>query len=172
MAIALLLASGLGYLALLGTVVLGLGFRWLWWPLAWHKVTGLGATLGLLLGHSLTLFYFIGTGLHAKELVGQHGLSEEFIERTRLFKKTLFPWVTLGMLTVMATFSLGGGVEMGQVPAWVHWGLALAALLVNGVALLRELFTLSANVMLFEEIAEALQSLRESSHEHPDAARL
>ena len=157
MALALVLINLVSYLALVATVfMVSVASRWLGLDPMWHQRVGLGAALGLLLGHSMTLFYFIGTGKRVKELVAEHGLDGELVTRATLFKQAVFPWALWGMLAVMAAFSVGSGVQVERIPAFIHWGLAIVAVLINLVALLREVLALVANGLLLNEVALAV----------------
>ncbi|PYT36696.1 MAG: hypothetical protein DMF52_05885 [Acidobacteria bacterium] len=55
----------------------------------------------VLFTHTMTLFYFVGTGSRIKKVVGQYALQQAFVDRTRRFKARLFPWLTFTPLVTM-----------------------------------------------------------------------
>jgi hypothetical protein len=102
--------------------------------------------------HTMTLFYFVGTGSRIKKVVRDYRLDEALYRRTLAFKSRLFPWLTFTPLVTMAAFILGGGAHTRMLPAWVHGGLALAALAMNVVAALVAIRCIGENVALIDEI--------------------
>src|SRR5678816_1343864 len=103
-----------------------------------HILFGLFATFLVTLSQSMTMFYFIGTGKHVKDLVISHSITEGFVQRTKVFKARVFPPALWAMLFTMATMILGGGVHTKLIPSWVHLTLAAVALLFNLQAFFRE----------------------------------
>ncbi len=110
----------------------------------------------ILFTHTMTLFYFVGTGSRIKKVVLQYGLSADFFQRTVRFKARLFPWLTFTPLVTMVTFIIGGGAHTRVLPGWVHGTLALAALGMNIVTGIVALQCIAGNVTLIDEIDEAL----------------
>src|SRR3954469_10306285 len=88
-----------------------------------HFLFGFFTTFLVTLSQSMTMFYFIGTGKHVKDLVGNQPSGNEFIRRTKVFKAKVFPTAMWAMLFTMATMILGGGVHTHLIPSWVHLGL-------------------------------------------------
>jgi hypothetical protein len=121
-----------------------------------HVAVALFTTFLLCLSQVFVMFYFIGTGSQIKELVKEKGLPVELWRKTVEFKNRLFGWISAAILLVMATFILGGGVDTGVLPRWTHGALALASVLVNGIALRKELPALSGNEALLGRVADAL----------------
>jgi hypothetical protein len=111
--------------------------------------------------HTMTLFYFVGTGSRIRKVVREHRLPEALYQRTVRFKARLFPWLTATPLVTMAAFILGGGAHTRVLPAWAHGTPALAAVAMNLVTALVALRCLGENVALVDEIDAAL----------PEAAR-
>jgi hypothetical protein len=110
----------------------------------------------ILFTHTMTLFYFVGTGSRIKKVVQQYRLSAEFLRRTVRFKSRLFPWLTFTPLVTMVAFIIGGGAHTRILPAWVHGVLALAALGMNIATAIVALQCIGENVTLIDEIDEAL----------------
>jgi hypothetical protein len=110
----------------------------------------------VLFTHTMTLFYFVGTGSRIKKVVLEYGLDPNLVERTRRFKSQLFPWLTFTPLLTMSAFIIGGGAHTRVVPGWVHGALALLALGMNLVTAFLALRCLGENVSLIDEIDEVL----------------
>lgn len=152
----------LGFLFLASVLLLG------WITYEGYRTTAgsLGATAHIrfalfgivivLFTHTMTLFYFVGTGSRIKKVVRQFGLPPALADRTRIFKARLFPWLTFTPLVTMAAFIIGGGAHTRMIPGWVHGALGLAALLTNLLAAAVAVMCLSDNIVLIEEIDAAL----------------
>ena len=106
--------------------------------------------------HTMTLFYFVGTGSRIKKVVSEYRLPVGLVHRTVRFKARLFPWLTFTPLLTMAAFILGGGAHTGILPGWVHGSLAVAALLANVISMGLAIRCLGENVQLIDEIDAAL----------------
>src|SRR5947208_1514940 len=65
----------------------------------------------VLFTQTMTLFYFVGTGSRIRKVAQRYRLKASFVERTRLLKARLFPWLTFTPLVTMAAFIIGGGVH-------------------------------------------------------------
>src|SRR5882672_1469732 len=48
----------------------------------------------VLFTHTMTLFYFVGTGSRIKKVVREYALEPGLYQRTLRFKARLFPWLT------------------------------------------------------------------------------
>jgi hypothetical protein len=156
---ALLVVGALATIAMLATAVLGYGLPdpFETRDLSNHLLLGVLASLLLLFSHCWILFYLIGTGKALKQAVAEHGLEPEIIEQTKRFKVRSNPWLMLAILFAMATFVVGGGVATKAVPAWVHHGLFLVALVVQVWALRVELEVLTANEKLMRSVDRRLR---------------
>jgi len=117
----------------------------------------------VLFTHTMTLFYFVGTGSRIKKVVHQYGLPFSLAERTVRLKARLFPWLTFTPLATMAAFILGGGAHTHALPGWVHGSLSLLALGMNLVTTVLAVLCISENVVLIDEIDAALP---DSAGEH------
>jgi len=152
----------LGFLFLASVVVLGMitydGYRTTVGALSAgvHIRFALFGMVIVLFTHTMTLFYFVGTGSRIKKVVGQYALPQALVERTRRLKARLFPWLTFTPLVTMAAFIIGGGAHTRLIPGWVHGSLALLALGMNLVTAALAVMSLSDNIVLIEEIDTAL----------------
>jgi hypothetical protein len=96
-----------------------------------HFLLALASTFLLSLAHSMTMFFFIGTGKHLKDLAKEHGLGPGVARETVLYKNRLFPPMMIAILLTMAQFILGAGTHTGVIPAWIHQVLAWITLGAN-----------------------------------------
>ena len=117
-----------------------------------HFSLALGSTFLLSLAHSMTMFFFIGTGKHIKELVREHGLATEIIQETVLFKNKLFPSMMVAILLTMTQFILGGAVHTGVIPVWSHLLLGWMTLLSNVYCMFLEAKYLVSNSELMNSV--------------------
>ncbi len=165
MALALIVWNFLAALALTAAAVAGIGSARDILPVdvypRTHVTLALFGAVMMLFGHSMTIFYFVGTGVRMKELVAEHGITEDLVTPTKRFKMKVFPFATMAMLITMITFIIGGGVDTGTVPSWVHLALATVALILNFMAMNKELWAINANVRLFDHL-ELLVEAKES----------
>lgn len=152
----------LGFLFLASVIVLGMitydGYRTTAGALSAgaHIRFALFGMVIVLFTHTMTLFYFVGTGSRIKKVVRQYTLPQALVDRTRRFKARLFPWLTFTPLVTMAAFIIGGGAHTRVIPGWVHGSLALLALGMNLVTAALAVMCLSDNIALIEEIDTAL----------------
>jgi hypothetical protein len=152
----------LGFLCLVSAVLMGLvtydGFRTSAGRLeaAAHIRFALFGIVVVLFTHTMTLFYFVGTGTRIKKVVREHRLPSGLYDRTLRFKARLFPWLTFTPLVTMGAFILGGGAHTRVLPAWAHGVPALVALVMNLITAVVALRCLGENIALVDEIDEAL----------------
>ncbi len=147
-----------GWLATLGFIAAGVGGYWVEGKegLGNHQLLGLASAVLLLFSHSWIMFYLIGTGKQVKDAVAEHGVDPQKIEETKTYKSRSYPPLMLAIGLAMATFILGGGVDTGVLPPWVHHGLFWATLAAQLRALLIEHRVLAANERLLDGIRREL----------------
>lgn len=121
-----------------------------------HVLLGLMSCLLLLFSHTWIMFYLIGTGKAIKTAVTEHGLSQEWIEKTKEFKNRSYPALTLAIGLVMIMFILGGGVERRVIPTWVHHSLFYVALFAQVRSLWIEHVVLAENRKLWNQVDDQL----------------
>ena len=110
----------------------------------------------ILFTHTMTMFYFVGTGSRIKKVVREYRLEPGLFQRTLSFKARLFPWLTFTPLVTMAAFIVGGAAHTHVWPSWIHGALALASLEMNLVTGFIALQCIGENVVLIDEIDAAL----------------
>jgi hypothetical protein len=161
---AAILAMGVVSLPML-LVTFGMGycirFGWLDVSVITHVKMGLAAVVLLMLTHTTTMFYFMGTGSAVKYEVRDRDLDTSFLRRARAFKGWFFIWLTLAIFGSMATGILGGGahadllrpVQDGRsVLAIAHEALAIGNLAVNLIAFVLTPINISRNNRLLDDI--------------------
>jgi hypothetical protein len=123
-----------------------------------HILWGFFATFLVTLAQSMTMFYFIGTGKHVKDLVANQPSGNDFIRRTKVFKAKVFPPALWAMLFTMATMIIGGGVHThaSWTPVWLHLSLATISLYFNLVAFYRDAKYMIEHNILMEEVERTL----------------
>ena len=96
-----------------------------------HLLIALATCVLLLFSHCWIMFYLIGTGKAVKQAVADAGLSADLVEETKTLKNRSYPSLMLAMVLAMATFILGGGVDTGAIPTWLHQVMFLATVFVQ-----------------------------------------
>ena len=132
-----LLTIMLGLLAIL--VVLGSGL--LVWTghqgIRTHITIGVAALLVILFAETLTILFFMTHHAWVKEtLSGQDG-SAQLILQSSSFKAGVYPWIIAAASGFIATFLVGGAVDAGMLPAFIHAGSAVLTLAIHLVAVYR-----------------------------------
>lgn len=121
-----------------------------------HFLWALGATTLLSFAHSMTMFFFIGTGKQIKETVREYSLQPEAISTTVLYKKKLFPPIMCAILLALAQFVLGGGTHTKLIPVWIHNIMAWVTLGANVYCFLLESLYLAHNSRLMGSVFRGL----------------
>lgn len=78
-----------------------------------HRLSGIGAGLGIVLVNSIVMTYFIGTGRWCKEVVDTYTLDMLLVRRSGKLKRRCFPVAVASMLLVLAIIALGGAADPG-----------------------------------------------------------
>ena len=151
---------GLAATGVLGYLVADVGSAGL------HVLIALATCLLLLFSHCWIMFYLIGTGKAIKQAVAEAGLAAELVEETKTLKNRSYPSLMLAMALAMATFILGGGVDTGAIPSWLHQAMFLITLLVQLRTLWIEHLVLLDNSALMARV----QGLTAVSSAQPAAA--
>jgi|GEM_PF-1186664 len=150
---------------LIATFGMGYCLRFGWFDLSvvTHVKMGLGTVVLLMLTHTTTMFYFMGTGSALKQEVRERELDTNFLRRARAFKGWFFIWLTLAIFGSMATGMLGGGahadllrpVQTGRsVLSIIHEILAIGNLVVNLIALVLTPINITRNNRLLDDVGE------------------
>jgi len=149
---ALLLLIVFSFLGIVATLASGLAVASGHLGVRGHVSIALPTLVLGLAAQTVSIFYFVGTGVWVKDMVREHGLDAGFVARTREFKKNLSAWSLGAALALMAAFILGGGVDAGKVPWPVHAALAALAFLVTAVTAYRTIIIVGMNMDLQLEV--------------------
>ena len=104
-----------------------------------HLLTGVAATLGIVLVGSIAVTYFIGTGRWCREVVEAYALEDHLLQESRALKGRSFPWALTAILTAVVVSALGArsdpGTGFANSGAWVtpHLAAALTGLVLVSV---------------------------------------
>jgi hypothetical protein len=137
---------GLMATGVLGYVVADVGSAGL------HVLIALATCVLLLFSHCWIMFYLIGTGKAIKQAVADAGLPQELVEETKALKNRSYPSLMLAICLAMATFILGGGVDTGVIPSWIHQAMFLITLVVQIKSLWIEHLVLLDNTALIGRV--------------------
>jgi NhaP-type Na+/H+ or K+/H+ antiporter len=126
-----------------------------------HFLVGLFTAVGTLLTHCLIFTYFLGTGRWVKEVTLAYDLPDEpWHKRTRDLKRLTFPPALAAMLVTIATAAGGAGAQMQAWPWQVHFGLALAALVINLWAFRLEYRNVTENAGILDAVFREVDRIR------------
>jgi hypothetical protein len=145
---ALLTASLIALLGLVGTSVLGVAGV----DVGRHISYGIYSTLVTLLAHSMMMFYLIGKGKAVKDAMAEHTVSGDFYRRIAAARKPVFSIGTLAMALTMAAAILGASADTGVLPPMVHGIIALGAVAANLAAVRIEIGALLASSRIVAEV--------------------
>jgi hypothetical protein len=121
-----------------------------------HFSLALASTILLSLAHSMTMFFFIGTGKQIKELVKEHARRQSIVQETILYKNKLFPIMMVAIILTMAQFILGGGTHTRVIPGWIHHVLGWLAFGSNVYCFLLEAKYLAFNSRLMNTVYDSV----------------
>jgi NhaP-type Na+/H+ or K+/H+ antiporter len=126
-----------------------------------HFLVGLFTAVGTLLTHCLIFTYFLGTGRWVKEVTLAYDLPDgPWHKRTRDLKRLTFPPALAAMLVTIATAAGGAGAQMLAWPWQVHFGLALAALVINLWAFRLEYRNVTENAGILDAVLREVDRIR------------
>jgi hypothetical protein len=121
-----------------------------------HTTAAIFATMLTLLTHSMMMFYFIGKGKAIREAVTESNLSREFVVEISQARKPVFSIATFAMLLTIAAGLVGGGVDVGSMPAGLHQVLAWSAVAANVAAVRVEMRAMATGSRIVAEIDRLL----------------
>lgn len=127
-----------------------------------HFKLGLFSVIGNLGVHGLVVFiYFLGTGRWVKEVALAYGIPDDPLPKlTRDLKRRVYPAALFAMLVPIAAAAAGMGAMLQEWPWQVHFGLALATLLVNGWAFVVEYRCVRVNAAVLYQVLNEVDRVR------------
>lgn len=129
-----------------------------------HIASALTATLLLLFAHTMTMFYFIGTGKKIKEFTAEWepSVKESLRQKVLVQKRKLFPHMTLICLLIVVVFVLGGALSANLISKTVHGWVALSTLVYTVHVSMLETFHIFKNIELIHEVNRLSNDLYQS----------
>lgn len=106
-------------------LLVGLAQSFLHFPVlkAGHLTFMLLTSIVYLFTETLTIFFFVGTGVSVKEYTQEHKLKPEFHKRSLAIKYRVYPPLLLNLLLMVLVFVLVGAVDTRRMPAIVYQAL-------------------------------------------------
>ena|ERR1043166_5483410 len=155
---ALLSLLWISVLALFATMLSG--FHILPVHLTGHVILALTATTLALFAHTMTMFYFIGTGKKIKEFISSwdEAYQNEIRQKIIQMKRKIFPGMTMVCLVLMVAFILGGAYDARVISKSVHFWAASIALVFHVHVVFRETLYLFRNIDLISEVNDESRS--------------
>lgn len=128
-----------------------------------HLLVGFLSVLLLLLSQVWILIFLIASARAVRSTVaaaglGASGLDLGLVAETHARLRRLAPCLAAAVVLTVATFAVGPQMFGGGVPHWLHSGLAVAALVAQVCALLREWRELDAHALRLGELARAVEA--------------
>jgi hypothetical protein len=139
-------------------LVTGFGYAssWGYVEAARHVRLAIPAFIFGTLAHAMTMFYFIGTGKVVREAAQGAGLDGSWVAETREFKRITFGWATYTLGAIVLVPILGGAVDTGVLPVWVHGILGVITVAMAGWASSLEIICISRNLSLLDRLERTL----------------
>ncbi len=119
-----------------------------------HIASALTATIVALFAHTMTMFYFIGTGKKIKEFASSwdRSIQQDIRGKIVAMKRKIFPHMTLICLVLVTAFILGGAHSVRLITKGIHSFFAYGALVYHvHVAVLETIF-IFRNLSLIQEV--------------------
>ena len=85
-----------------------------------HSQFALLSVIFYLLTETLIMFYFIGSGTAIKKAIQIVGKNTNLYENVKKTKMKLFPHLTFNIVFIGTVFIMGGAVQTGRLPGWIH----------------------------------------------------
>jgi hypothetical protein len=119
-----------------------------------HMYWGVGAALVGLLGHSLTMFFFMATGRAVKEACRDHKPAWPLIARSHAYRRLVSGRAMIACTMLIAQPVLGAAVHSGRLAAGWHQFGFWVTLAVQAWVAGTEVRYLGLNNALLNEVAE------------------
>ena len=116
-----------------------------------HVLWGFLSTIVVLFAHTISMFYFIGTGSAVKGEARKHAALVPLYQKTRSFKARTSGILTLAPLLLMAASIAGAGTAGGSVSPRVHLWMEIVAVLFNLWTLYKVTGVIGENMVLMTE---------------------
>jgi hypothetical protein len=135
--------------------------------LSWHRahfLSGVFASLVVVLVNCISMTYFIGTSRWCKEVVDTYELDQQLVRRSTTLKRQTFPWALLSVLTMVGVSSLGAAADIRAPGAdqWVTYHLvgALAGFSFIALSFYMQVQRIAAHHAVIGEIMQEVRRIR------------
>lgn len=139
-------------LALAASLVAGMGG---WFGPAGHMLLGLGSALLAACLHCLVFAIFTGSGKDTRLLVQDLALNQQYVARTKAFKREVFPPALYAIGWLFATTTAGGAIAAwpgSPVARYFHLFLAWFTFFYNVRTFWREALAVAENSRILVEV--------------------
>ena len=85
-----------------------------------HPAFALLCAIVYFLTETMIIFFFIATGKEIKEYFNEELAEQHHHEQSKQIKRKVFPSTVINIFLVMVTFIIGGAVDTGILPSWIH----------------------------------------------------
>lgn len=132
-----------------------------------HMMTGVAAALFVVLVESIGVTYFVGTSRWCKEVTETYRLPPDNLAESTRLKRRSFPWLVLGMLTVVGVSALGAASDPGTGrPGTAWWADVHLMAAIGGICLIawtyyRAWLNIAENQQVIERIVAQVRQIRE-----------
>jgi hypothetical protein len=136
---------------------------------SYHLMTGLFSAVLAISCHCLIFAIFTGSGKDTRLLVEDWKLDSEFVKRTKVFKRTVFPPALYAILFLLVVTTLGGALSTGG--AWLqtlHGVLALGTLYYNLKTFYQEYLAVKENAAILAEVNRTAGALLKDREAEPE----
>lgn len=171
--------TSLKVLFVLSKILLTAAYASAWWIFArgvtWGEASPLQVHLTVasifvflsLFADSCVIFYFVGTGVWMRDqrdalLVADRARALRIhaaYERANKLKGKAFPLPTMGIVFALFSYVLGGAIQVGAAPHWVHPLVATILLLCGWGAIPMVFSAMRANLDLLNGVSTELDAL-------------
>ncbi len=115
-----------GICAIVNTVLFGVSVALGLMGVSGHMLWGLGTSILAASLHCLVFAIFTGSGKDTRLLVEDLSLNQEYVKKTKAFKRDVFPPALYAILYLLILTTLGGAVSNSSYVwlSWIHglWG--------------------------------------------------
>lgn len=114
------MARFFGACAVINTILFGVSVAFGLLGVPTHMLWGLGTSIFAALLHCLVFAIFTGSGKDTRLLVEDLSLNQEYVKKTKAFKKDVFPPALYAIFFLLILTTLGGAASNSTV-RWIGW---------------------------------------------------
>lgn len=115
-----IMAKFFGFCSVISSILFGVSVFYGLQGTPTHLLWGLGAAIFAASLHCLVFAIFTGSGKDTRLLVEDLSLNQEYVKRTKAFKKEVFPPALYAIFFLLILTTLGGATSKAGI-SWVGW---------------------------------------------------